>query len=290
MLVGNVISVSGLSARFTTGSTGLNGKLFASGLKGIKTFLGPSGEVDVDRVLYSLNTSGQSFEYTSYITSLLHGNDSELIFFIDPDKECFGFVVEDTTAFGPVTFHTGYLQVWISRHEVEVVINQLLSDSFIHSSQWVVVSSKITSELSESSLHEVFNSNTLFLGDSGGKTKSLDGSSNTNSDRVNWDIIGNVSLDLLDIHVGDMFESSGKSVVFADEWVKDISEVNVGIFITSVHTAMLVVEFNSAGNSLGQCESRGLGDNSGEFVPFFLGDVLGNQRVLRLDIWEFCHC
>ena len=48
MLVGNVISVSSLSTRFTTGSTGLNGKLFASGLKGIKTFLGPSGEVDVD--------------------------------------------------------------------------------------------------------------------------------------------------------------------------------------------------------------------------------------------------
>merc|ERR1712045_220811 len=206
MLVGNVISVSGLSARFTTGSTGLNGKLFTSGLKGIETFLGPSGEVDVDGgshasskigwarvnvtelfgqlevlagfsldgVLYSLNTSGQSFEYTFYITSLLHGNDSELIFFIDPDKECFGFVVEDTTAFWPVTFHTSYLQVWISRHEEEVVIDQLLSDSFIHSSQWVVVSSKITSELSESSLHEVFNSNTLFLGDSGGETESLD--------------------------------------------------------------------------------------------------------------------
>merc|ERR1719400_2475708 len=118
MLVGNVISVSGLSARFTTGSTGLNGKLFASGLKGIKTFLGPSWEVDVDGgshasskigwarvnvtelfgqlevlagfsldgVLYSLNTSGQSFEYTSYITSLLHGNDSELIFFISMQK------------------------------------------------------------------------------------------------------------------------------------------------------------------------------------------------------------
>merc|ERR1712212_1402987 len=289
MLVGNVISVSGLSARFTTGSTGLNGKLFASGLKGIKTFLGPSWEVDVDGgshasskigwagvnvtelfgqlevlagfsldgVLYSLNTSGQSFEYTSYTTSLLHGNDSELIFFIDPDKECFGFVVEDTPAFGPVTFHTGYLQVWISRHEEEVVINQLLSDTFIHSSQWVVVSSKITRELSESSTHEFFNSNTLVLGDSGGETESLDRSSNTNSDRVYWDIIG---------------------------------KVDVGVFISSIHPAMLVVEFNSAGNSLGQSESRGLGNNSGEFVPFFLGDVLSNQGVLGLDIWEFCHC
>merc|ERR1712241_97079 len=231
MLVGNVISVASLSTRFTTGSTGLYVQFLASLLESWETFLGPSGKVDVDGcshasskigwagvnitellgqlevlagfsldgVLYSLNTSGQSFENTLDITSLLHGNDSELILFIDPDKECFGFVVEDTTAFWPVTFHTSYLQVWISRHEEEVVIDQLLSDSFIHSSQWIVVSSKITSELSESSLHEVFNSNTLVLGDSGGETESLDRSSNTNSDRVNWDIIGNVSLDLVDI-------------------------------------------------------------------------------------------
>ena len=87
---------------------------------------------------------GQSFEYTLDITTLLHGDDSELILFVDPDKECFGCVVEDTTAFWPVTLHTSYLQVWISRHEEEVIINQLLSDCFIHTSQWVVVTSKVT--------------------------------------------------------------------------------------------------------------------------------------------------
>ena len=87
---------------------------------------------------------GQSFEYTLDITTLLHGDDSELILFVDPDKECFGCVVEDTTALWPVTLHTSYLQVWISRHEEEVIIDQLLSDSFIHSSQWIVVARKIT--------------------------------------------------------------------------------------------------------------------------------------------------
>ena len=86
----------------------------------------------------------QSFEYTSDITALLHGDDSELILFIDPDKECFSFIVEDTTAFWPVTFHTSYLQVWISRHEKEVIIDQLLSDLLVHASQWVVFTSKIT--------------------------------------------------------------------------------------------------------------------------------------------------
>ena len=124
---------------------------------------------------------GQSFEYTPDISTLLHGNDSKLILLIDPDKECFGCVVEDTTTLWPVTLHTSYLQVWISRHEEEVIIDQLLSDLLVHASQWVVVSGKITSELSESSLHEVFNSNTLVLGDSGGETESLDRSSNTNS-------------------------------------------------------------------------------------------------------------
>ena len=87
---------------------------------------------------------GQSFEYTLDITTLLHGDDSKLILFIDPDKECFGCVVEDTTALWPVTLHTSYLQVWISRHEEEVIIDQLLSDLLVHASQWVVFTSKIT--------------------------------------------------------------------------------------------------------------------------------------------------
>ena len=87
---------------------------------------------------------GQSFEYTLDITTLLHGDDSKLILLVDPDKECFGCVVEDTTALWPVTLHTSYLQVWISRHEEEVIIDQLLSDLLVHASQWVVFTSKIT--------------------------------------------------------------------------------------------------------------------------------------------------
>ena len=170
------MKLTSLSARFTTGSSGLYRELFASLLEGWKTFLGPSGEIDVDGgshagskigwagvnitelfgqlevlagfsldgVLYSLNTSGQSFEYTLYITTLLHGNDSELIFFIDPDKECFGFVVEDTTAFWPVTLHTTCFQNRVSSREKEMIIYQLLSIFLVHASQRIVISREIT--------------------------------------------------------------------------------------------------------------------------------------------------
>ena len=49
MLVGNVVGVSSLATRFTTGATGLDGELFAPLLEGFETFLGPSGQVNVDR-------------------------------------------------------------------------------------------------------------------------------------------------------------------------------------------------------------------------------------------------
>jgi len=49
VLVGNVISNSSLAARLTTGSTGLEGKSLAPGLKLVNSLLGPSGEVNVDR-------------------------------------------------------------------------------------------------------------------------------------------------------------------------------------------------------------------------------------------------
>ena len=78
-------------------------------------------------------------------------------------------------------------------------------------------------------------------------------------------------------------------MVFTDKRIKDISEVNVRILITSIDTAMLVVEFNGAGNSLGQGELRGLGDNLVELVPFFFSHVLGNQGVLGLDFGERSH-
>ena len=56
---------------------------------------------------------------------------------------------------------------------------------------------------------------------------------------------------------------------------------------TRKFTAVLVVELNGTGASLGNGEATGLGLDVLDFVPSLLGDVLGHQRVGRLDGGEF---
>merc|ERR1712242_413113 len=155
----------------------------------------------LDRVTNSLDAPSKPLKDSLYITTLLHRNDSELILLIDPDKESLGSIVEDTSALRPVSLHTSNSQVSVSRDKEEVVINKLLPDLLIHASQGVVFTSKITREGSGGILHKVLNSKTLLLGDSGGKTKSINGATNSDSGGVNWNIRSNVSSDLTSIHV-----------------------------------------------------------------------------------------
>ena len=82
--------------------------------------------------------------------------------------------MEDTTALRPVTLHTSDSQVAVTGHEEEVVIDKLLTYPLIHASEWVVGTSQVTIQPLQSGGDQLLNSNTLLLGDSGRKTKSLD--------------------------------------------------------------------------------------------------------------------
>jgi hypothetical protein len=141
-----LLKLTGLATRFTLGSTGLETHTVTPGLQSINGVLGPSWEVNVDRGAHagaqvggarvdvsklggdlevlarfsldgfsdSLDTLGKTLKDTLDITALLHGNDTELIFLIDPDQEGLGGIVEDTTTLGPVTLHTSNGQVTVT--------------------------------------------------------------------------------------------------------------------------------------------------------------------------------
>merc|ERR1719397_2220771 len=288
VLVGDVVSVSSLATRLSAGTTGLQVKLLAASLQLVDAVLGPARQVNVNRgphastkvggagvdiaeplietevlarllldgVLDGLDTLGQPGEDLLHISSLLHGDDTELIFLVDPDEESLFLVVEDATTLRPVTLHAGNSQVPVSGNEEEMVVNQLLADLLVHASQRVVVSSKVRWEVLDGVDHQLLNSHSLVPGDSRGQAESIDGATNTDSARVDGDIRVNITLDLAGIHVGGVHSRGKDSVVFLDKRVEDGGEVLVGVPVTGVDAAVLVVELHGDSDGLVKGESR----------------------------------
>ena len=60
----------------------------------------------------------------------------------------------------------------------------------------------------------------------------------------------------------------------------------VRVPVPSVDAAVLVVELHSASDGLGKGEPGGGSLGPAELLPQRLGDILGHQGVLRLDIGE----
>ena len=59
-------------------------------------------------------STGKSVEYLVKISTLLHGNDSELILFVDPDEEALVIIVEDTSALWPLSVQAACLEESVS--------------------------------------------------------------------------------------------------------------------------------------------------------------------------------
>lgn len=70
-----------------------------------------------------LKGSHESFINLSEVSSFLHGDNSELIFFIDPSEERFIIVVENTSVVWPVPVKVASFKESVSFFEQEMVIN-----------------------------------------------------------------------------------------------------------------------------------------------------------------------
>lgn len=92
------------------------------------------------------NGSAKSVEDFEDSTILLHGDDSELIFFVDPDEESLGIVMEDTSTRWPVSVKVASSQESVSLLEEEVVVNELLLSSGVHTIERIESSLKISFE------------------------------------------------------------------------------------------------------------------------------------------------
>lgn len=88
--------------------------------------------------LDAVGGSFQSLKDGFDISTWLHRDDSELIFFIDPNQESFVVIVEDTSARWPVSIKSACFKIFITFLEQEVVSDELLLIFFAHGFQRVV--------------------------------------------------------------------------------------------------------------------------------------------------------
>jgi len=126
-------------------------------------------------------SNGKSSEDFTNIGSLLHGDNSELIFFIDPYEEGLVLVVIDTSSGWPVSVETTGFQESVSFLEKEMICDKLFLILFGHGGERVVGTSMLTGELLQSSGYDVFNFISLSFGNTWTKWECSQVSSDSDS-------------------------------------------------------------------------------------------------------------
>jgi len=216
------------------------------------------------------------------VSTILHGDDSELIFFVDPDEEGLVIVVVDTSTRWPVSVEIASGKESITLLEKEMVGDELFLSSCFHALEWVEFSLKITILVRLSSCHDsVHNVQSLLLGDSWAKWVSIEISANSNSSR--FDVCGILwaerwGIELRSIHVGFVDTVLCVTMVVGDDWVEKFIEFGVGIMGSSIDTNARV----------GVSNTREDASLEGDLIlitlvfvllPNFFGQVLAESRL-----------
>ena len=89
---------------------------------------------------------GESSEDSTDIGTLLHGDDSELVFLVDPDEEGLLVVVEDASAFWPVSVEVAGIEEAVTLFEEEMIVDKLLLLLWSHGPKRVEGSGKFALE------------------------------------------------------------------------------------------------------------------------------------------------
>jgi hypothetical protein len=69
---------------------------------------------ELDDLLDFCCTTGEAVKNCMEVSTLFHSNNSELILFVNPNKECLVLVMKDTSTVGPVTVEITCLEETIS--------------------------------------------------------------------------------------------------------------------------------------------------------------------------------
>jgi len=183
--------------------------------------------------------TGKSLENFVDVGTLLHGDNSKSILFVNPNEEGLGIVVEDTSGFGPLTLETARFEVLVTTLEKEVIGNERLSLTISHLTERVVLTLKISIKLGESFRYFTFNFLTVSSVDVGTERVISEVSSNTDSSGVDHGILisgESRGVQGLGVHVKNVLVLRGVTVVTLDDLVEERGELIVTVVTTGIDT------------------------------------------------------
>jgi len=176
----------------------------------------------------------EATEHSLDITTLLHGDNAEMVLLVDPDEEGLGVVVPDATSIGPVAGHAGAGE---ERRdglvEEEVVVDKLVLLGVSHLGKGVVLTLELTLEAGKGIDGDLLNGTALATSAVGREGNSLDGAAGTDAGREDVLLIEETALEVVGVQVGLVLGVLAVSVVTSiNDGVKEIGENLVGLLIT----------------------------------------------------------
>ena len=84
--------------------------------------------VESSALLDTLGSTSESLKDCADVSSLLHGDDSQLVLLVDPNEESLLLVVEDSTTLRPVSVQATGFEETITLLEEEVIRDELILD------------------------------------------------------------------------------------------------------------------------------------------------------------------
>jgi len=190
--------------------------------------------VGLDGRLEFVQTVTESGEHFLHVTVLLHGDDSNVVFLVDPDEKVLGGIVPDTAGVGPVAGHTGAGEKGRDRLvEEKVVVDELVLLGVGHLLERVVFTSEFAAEIGKTVDDDLLDRSSFGAAAPWWQTVASDGSASSAPGRDNVVHVELVSLDLGWVEASLMLVGRLVAVVSGlNDWVKKLLEDLVGLFVT----------------------------------------------------------
>jgi len=213
-------------------------------------------------LLNGLSSSAESIKDLFDSSSFLHGDDSKLIFFIDPNEESFINIVEDTSTRWPVSVQVASFEESISFLEQEVVSDELCSCCFVHAFEWVEGTSEVTLELAAGVDDLGHDLESLLFGDTWSEWISGQVSSDSDSSGGDHSGIGFREVGVGEtsgVHAGNVLGLWSVTVVLLNNFVEKFAELGVRCVGTSVEADSGIKVCNSREAASLEADARGAG-------------------------------